>query len=1810
MSSVDERVVEMKFDNGQFENGIKTSMKSLENLDKTLNNGSSKKSLSEIENGVGRISDRFSTLGIVATTAIANIANRLTNMLFSTMKSFTIQPILDGFREYETKINSVQTILSNTKSKGTTLDDITASLDELNVYADKTIYNFGQMTDNIGKFTAAGVDLKTATDAVQGLSNAAALAGANASEQARATYQMSQALGAGMVRLQDWMSMERAGMGGEQIQNVLKKTAKEHGVAIDELIEKYGSFRLTLSENWLTADIFTESMKKMTTTGVTEWMLEKTNLEKKDKEAIANTTSALLEKVGTSEEEAKWLDEATNIMSKHVDMSKKDIKEYLSLAQAAQKSATQVRTFTQLIDTIKESIGSEWAKTFEYILGDFEDAKILFTSINTEVSTLVQKFGDARNQALKLWNENENGRKAFIEGISNLYKIIKAPLSAIAKGFNNVFGKTVQQNADTLINLSSKFRDWTSKILNGMTIYSRNANESFSSLTSIVEFFGNVIKVALNVVKVIFKWIGSLLSIVAKIAGIIGNFIGSLFSMANAAGKSVNAFETINEIIQFIGVVGTSIFRKIGQFLDWISLKVKILTNRMKTNMSEVIGSLGPIPEVFTKIHEAMQESISQNSVRPFIDAIKNIFPSLQRVIDILKEIKNNIKETFSFMFKSSKNLNSKASNNAAFKKIAETIEKTRKSAMDLSNALDNIKQKMDGVKSATTGAFKGAFDKVKEGFSSAKESVTSYAEANVEASKVVKKDNPIGAIGSLLAGGGIALFGLGGFKLSEAISGFFKPIHSIFDQAAKFGKNINGILKQVSNTLKAYQSQLRAEALLKIAGAIAVLAGALFLLSTIPTDKLTQASVAMGGIAGALVGASFALGQIGKSIKDFKPSGMIGKAFALFLIAGSFATAAGALAKLGELDWADIAQGLAGMAGAIAIMIGTLEGISVLNKTRSKIDFEGIDKTLGQMFFLSISLWVVAKAIATMGGLSFGQIMQGVLALSAIMGMFLVFSRYSKKINVSTTLAIMGISASLYMLAGAVLIFALLPIKAVIIGLANLAASIGVISALIKIFPKNGMMFGASLGVVSMALYLFAGAIAVFGMIPVEVVTKALIGISLGIVLIGTALRAFPEGKAILVAAAFLIISMALIPLAAAFAIFSKVRIQDIVKGLVAVAGVLLLFAGAALLLGPVIPLMLALAVTIALFGAAVGLFGLAIAAIAFGFTVLAGASAAGCAAFVASVRTIVIGLLTLIPDVATAMAKGFTKFIQAIGEQAPAIGQAFKAIFRSIIDTVTSMASDVAESFATLIENVLKTLQDHMGGIVEAGLGVVAAFIRGLGAGAKDIIGAVTDLILDIQQAIADSIESFVAGGIEIAIGLIEGIAEALSSANERLATAIEHLRESIIGIFKAIFGIHSPSKVMENEADALGDGIGESLFNFADSDTLKDAMGEIGEGIKSGFMDWIDSGGVKDMINSLSNSLLTGLTNMLPGMRAAGENFAKEYAKSGGSYNYNILGSAQITGAGQQYLNATKDSVAQAQAIADETGKKMAEAQTKSYLNGLIKNTTKIAAYNQKMFVKDVLNKTIPSTTAAGVKIAASYINNIVAGMGNNSGKVGTKAKSVVSSAKASASSVGWTSIGTGIVNGIISGMSQMLSSVTSYARKLIQKTKNAAKDEADINSPSRLFRDEIGVSIPEGIAVGIYKKASLVEDASRAVVRNAAKSASLLADKVSGIVENDMNSSPVITPVVDLTDVIGKSDDISNMLGGAYAYAISSNIIANRRRAQDAAAEAAFNSSGNVVNQYNNMKIVQQPGESMDMFVNRVVGKLETATNMEG
>lgn len=404
--TVDERVVEMRFDNKHFESNVATSMSTLDKLKQKLNLSGASKGLEEIDaaskkvnmSGLGGAVDtvkaKFSALDVVAVTALANITNQAVNAGKRMVSALTIDPVMSGFKEYETQINAVQTILANTSSKGTTIDDVTAALDELNKYADLTIYNFTEMTRNIGTFTAAGIDLETSVSAIQGIANLAAVSGSTSQQASVAMYQLSQALASGTVKLMDWNSVVNAGMGGEVFQNALKETSRLLGTGADAAIEASGSFRESLSKGWLTAEVLTETLKKFTTSGANEYVAEYTGLS-------VEAVEAALKNAKAQYGEADAIEEASKALAEKSGKNKDEIKAVLQMAQTATDAATKVKTFSQLWDVMKEAAQSGWAKTWQIIIGDFEEAKALLTPLADFFTNIINKISDSRNKLLE-----------------------------------------------------------------------------------------------------------------------------------------------------------------------------------------------------------------------------------------------------------------------------------------------------------------------------------------------------------------------------------------------------------------------------------------------------------------------------------------------------------------------------------------------------------------------------------------------------------------------------------------------------------------------------------------------------------------------------------------------------------------------------------------------------------------------------------------------------------------------------------------------------------------------------------------------------------------------------------------------------------------------------------------------------------------------------------------------------------------------------------------------------------------------------------------------------------------------------------------------------------------------------------------------------------------------------------------------------------------------------------------------------------------------------------------------------------------
>lgn len=396
---IDSKVVEMQFDNKQFEEDVRTTMSTLDKFKSKFNfkeaaNGiselgkaSEKVTFSGMANGLETVKIKFSSLQAVGFTCLQNITNAAINTGKRLESALTIEPVKSGFDEYETQINAVQTILNNTKRYGTTLTDVNNALDALNTYADQTIYNFTQMTKSIGMFTTAGIDLQTSVNAVKGIANLAAYVGAPAEDASRAMYQLSQALSSGSVRLQDWISLENtAGMAGKEFQDRLIATSRVLGTGVDEAIEANGNFRESLKEGWLTTEVLNETLSQF----------------------------------------AGSVDRAS-LAAKGFSVG--DIDSILQLGEDATKAATKVKTFTQLIDTLKEALGSGWTQTWRLIIGDFEEAQEVWTKVSDTLGGMINNAAEARN-------------KLVAKVMGNPYADILSSISDIAVGTDGIITST------------------------------------------------------------------------------------------------------------------------------------------------------------------------------------------------------------------------------------------------------------------------------------------------------------------------------------------------------------------------------------------------------------------------------------------------------------------------------------------------------------------------------------------------------------------------------------------------------------------------------------------------------------------------------------------------------------------------------------------------------------------------------------------------------------------------------------------------------------------------------------------------------------------------------------------------------------------------------------------------------------------------------------------------------------------------------------------------------------------------------------------------------------------------------------------------------------------------------------------------------------------------------------------------------------------------------------------------------------------------------------------------------------------------
>ena len=412
-SNTETRILQMQLENKDFEEGIRQTIKSLENLEEKLDlkhagDGFEKVSaaansvqMSHLESGLDSVTSKFTLMGQIGLRVLEDISSKVVATGEKILRAATIQPMIDGWGEFEMKTNSVQTILGGIRNQfedqPSAINAISVALDELNEYADKTIYNFAQMTENVGKFTNQGLGLEESTNAIKGIANWAAAVGANPQQMSRAMYNISQSLGAGSMQLIDWRSIRFANMATPEVKKLFAEVAKKQGT-----IGKNGMVKISKKQSVDVLEDFESSLKA-------GWL---TN------EVMAEAFSIYANAFSKEELIARYGEELGN--------------QFYEMGVYAEEAATKVRTFSQLLGVLQESLGSGWANTFDILFGGFEQQTEFLTAIKERIEEIINAQTDDRNSWLQNFSDS-GGVLAFQNAILTVIDI----LSDFYWAFNN-----------------------------------------------------------------------------------------------------------------------------------------------------------------------------------------------------------------------------------------------------------------------------------------------------------------------------------------------------------------------------------------------------------------------------------------------------------------------------------------------------------------------------------------------------------------------------------------------------------------------------------------------------------------------------------------------------------------------------------------------------------------------------------------------------------------------------------------------------------------------------------------------------------------------------------------------------------------------------------------------------------------------------------------------------------------------------------------------------------------------------------------------------------------------------------------------------------------------------------------------------------------------------------------------------------------------------------------------------------------------------------------------------------------------------
>lgn len=1525
MSSIDERVVSMRFDAGQFIGGIKGTLAVLAQLKTSLNLGKEKQSIDELDaagkkfslagmaSGIETIASKFSMLGVLGITALTNIANKAINAGLTIAKSLTIGPIADGYNDYTAKLTSVQTIMNAT---GASIETVSGYFGQLDTYADKTIYNLTDMTGAFAKFTNAGVDMDKSVPAIKGIANMVALAGQDANAASIAMYNLSQSIAGGFLTTTDYKSLNLANVATKEWKQQMIEGAeaagklKKNSEGLYEIPGAKGAytdaalFNEALSEGWASADVLMDVLGD-----------------------YGDTQTAIGKK--------------------------------------AQAAAQDVKDFDMMMDTLKASVGTGWTDTFEILVGNLTEAKALFTPLTNAVGGFLDSIAAARNDPLAEW-KSLGGRTAAIEALTNIFKALFAVLTPIKEAFQDIFPAATGAQLMAITKGILEF----SKTLKIGEVDASRLGRTFKGIFAVLDIGWMVIKAGV-------KFLADLFGTVTKGSG---NFL--LFT-ANIGDWLVAVRDAIKN-----GEGLTKFFSGLGKV---IAVPINII--------KFLIGALVALVAAF--------KPLNADGVGAGIAALKDRMDPLARLGEQLSDIWEGF-----------------------VKLIMVAVNWFAPLGGIISNVVGTVS---DAINSALDGAdFEGILDLLNVGLLAG----IAYG---------MKK------IFALIKGDGIDLSG-----------GFLDTIKEAFGG--------------LTDTLSAMQAQLRATMLMQIALAIALLTASVVALSLIDSAKLTKALLAMTVMFTQLF-ASMAIFEKATAGAGFSKMPMV--AGAMILLSVAILILSSAVAVLAQFSWEELAKGLAGVAILLGALVKAAQGMKDLGP--------GMISTSFGMILMALAIKILASAVGDLAGMSWAEMAQGMVGviglLAVIAGFTHIVGNPAGIIKTSIAMAILG--GALHILASAIEAFADLKWEELARGGAGMAGTLGIIAGAFQLMPKNMLVTAAALVVVGKALEILVGVLITMTELSWEEMGRVGVALAGSLLIIAGAMAlmsgALPGAAALIIVAksleimagAFLLLSTmswddigrvavilagslliiaggmylmtaalpgaaALLVVAAALSILAPVlqalggmSWDEIVHGLVALAGVFAVIGIAGALLTPTIPTLLGLGVAILLLGAGAALAGVGILAMSVGITALAVAGAAGSAVLIAAIS----GIIGLIPVILRSLGEGIIALAEVIGEGAPAIIGALQALIEALLLMIIELSPLIFEAFTTLVTGLLDTI-----------IAIIPQLVVVVGM----LITAILDTIILAIPQLVEVVTTFFSSLLSSAETLIPQIVQVFTAMISAFLQAIITLTPQIVQVFVTLI---------------------MSLLN-----AVQTLIPEFNRTFVILVMSLLLT------INTLAPAIVQTLLNLL---HLLVETVVREVP--------------YMVDAGMRLITGVLNGIAKRLPEVINAGTNVIVA----FIEGIGKSATRI--------------------TTAGFETIMTFIESLTNTINNNTGRM-----------RAAGADLAWAIIN-GMTGGLLDGVGNVMAQAADVGRRAIA----AIRGAIDSHSPSKKSR-KLGRYTSEGLALGISDNTSLVEKSARGVGNSALEALEKSLTDLGTAVAMNVDSSPVIRPVLDLTDIQNGSGMIGQLL----------------------------------------------------------------------